>query len=266
MAYIKEYWNDKEKCADQAKIHTAKMEKEYGELIRKSIRDTIMYYPVFESKNDVKDVATEMIIDDVDSVSAVLKYSSPGGKMAVLNFSSYKNPGGMFINGSKAQEECLCHESFLYNVLSQIKDFYDWNNKHKNKALYLNRGLYSASILFIREEKHLQSETMRFCDVITCAAPNKSAAQKYQNVSDEENTKILKSRIKFVLDIAKDNDVNTLILGAYGCGVFGQNALEVASIFKEYLNTTHKCFRKVVFAVPNGRDKNLEAFRKVFGN
>ena len=68
-----------------------------------------------------------------------------------------------------------------------------------------------------------------------------------------------------MLDIAKYNDVDTLILGAYGCGVFGQNPKEVAEIFKECLNTTHKsCFNKVIFAIPDGRDNNLQAFEKVF--
>ena len=103
----------------------------------------------------------------------------------------------------------------------------------------MNRGLYSPNIIFYKDGNCVS------CDVITCAAPNKSTAQKYQNVSDEENTRVLRSRIKFVLDIAKDNYVDTLILGAYGCGVFGQDAKEVASIFKEYLNTTHKCFKKL---------------------
>ena len=83
-------------------------------------------------------------------------------------------------------------------------------------------------------------------------------------MSDEENTKVLRNRIKFVLDIAKDNNVSTLILGAYGCGVFGQDATEVANIFKECLTTTHKCFDTVVFAVPSGRDGNYEKFVKVF--
>lgn len=267
MAYIKEYWNDKEKRAEQARKHTKEMQNEYSGKIKESIRDTIYYFPEFKSKKNTENKDTEVIIDDIDSVSAILKYQKVtiNGRLAVLNFSSYKNPGGMFINGSKAQEECLCHESFLYNVLSQKNDFYEWNNQHKNKALYLNRALYSPNILFIRKhEDYLGIKTMKFCDVITCAAPNKSAAQKYQSVSDEENTEVLKSRIKFVLDIAKDNNVDTLILGAYGCGVFGQNPTEVASIFKEYLETTYKCFEKVIFAIPNGRDGNLEAFKEVF--
>lgn len=211
MAYIKEYWNNKEARAEQAKKHTKEMEKLYGDKIKESIRDTIIYGTNFVS-NKEHFCDMDIVIEDLDSVSAIMKYST-GRKMAVLNFSSYKNPGGMFINGSKAQEECLCHESFLYNVLSKlVEQFYDWNNQHKNKALYLNRGLYSPNIIFNRDGKIVS------CDVITCAAPNKSTAQKYQNVSDEENTKVLRSRIKYVLDIAKDNYVDTLILGAYGCG------------------------------------------------
>jgi len=261
MAYIKEYWENKDQRAQRARKHTTEMQKLHGDKITQSIKNTKIYDTDFICNGDIVnelEEPTKIIVADADTVMASGKYSD--GKTALLNFSSYKNPGGMFLNGSKAQEECLCHDSYLYNVLSQfVKDFYDWNNQHKNKALYLNRGLYTPNIVF----QYDGSEIYR--DVITCAAPNKSAAQKYQNVSDTENTKVLKSRIKFVLDIAKDNEVEVLILGAYGCGVFGQNPVEVAMIFKECLETTYKnCFRKVVFAIPSGRDGNLEAFKSVF--
>ena len=261
MAYIKEYWNNKEKRAEQARKHTKDMAEKYSRCIGTSILATkiydVDYFENVEFEEYIDEVNTEIIVEDIDSVGAVMKYGNPSS--AVLNFSSYKNPGGMFINGSKAQEECLCHESFLYNVLKEFQSgFYDWNNRHKNKALYLNRGLFSKGIWFFRGNSHVE------CCVITCAAPNKSTAQKYQSVSDEENTEVLRSRIKFVLDIAKDNNVDTLILGAYGCGVFGQDPKEVANIFKEYLDAEHKCFNKVIFAIPNGRDGNLESFKEVF--
>jgi len=258
MAYVKEYWTDKEKRAIKAKDHTMDMHNRYGKEIELSVSKTKIYDNPFVELNHADSVvkSTNIIIEDIDSVSAVLKYG--GENTAVLNFSSYKNPGGMFMRGSKAQEECLCHESFLYNVISRFSvPFYEWNNRHKNKALYTNRALYSP-IIFER------NGVVRMTNVITCAAPNKSAAQKYQNVSDEENCEVLKSRIKFVLDVARDNGVKTLILGAYGCGVFGQDATEVANIFKQYLDTEYKCFDTVVFAVPYGRDMNLLKFQEVF--
>lgn len=151
-----------------------------------AIKKTKIYDTDFQLSKDFKVNNTEIIVEESDTVRTGRKYSN-FGKVAILNFASYKNSGGMFINGSKAQEECLCHASYLYNVLSRfVANFYDWNNRHKNKALYLNRALYSPDILF------QFGEVLFKCDVITCAAPNKSAAQKYQNVSDEENSKALK--------------------------------------------------------------------------
>ena len=257
MAYIKEYWDNKEERARQARKHTKEMAEKYSKEIEESVKNTRIYNPTFYCLDKKEGRKTEIKVIDADTVHAGKIYNGEG-KVALLNFSSYKNAGGMFIKSSKAQEECLCHASYLYNVLSQFNDkFYDWNCSHKNRALYLNRGLYSPDIIFNGEFK---------CDVITCAAPNKSAAQKYQDISDEENREELKSRIRFVLDIAKDNNVDVLILGAYGCGVFGQNPKEVANIFKEYLNTTHKdLFSKVIFAIPDGKYGNFGAFKKVFG-
>ena len=145
MTYIKEYWTDKYKRAEQARKHTKDIAEKYSRRIGTSIFATkiydVDYFENIEFEEDIDKVNTEIIVEDIDSVGAVMKYGNPSS--AVLNFSSYKKPGGMFINGSKAQEECLCHESFLYNVLKEFKsDFYDWNNRHKNKALYLNRGLF----------------------------------------------------------------------------------------------------------------------------
>lgn len=259
MTYIKEYWSEKEKRAEYAKEHTKEMEQIYGENIKESVKNTVIYDTDFKCDKTYS-CETEIVVEAADSVSAVINYADGSkNRVAVLNFASYKNPGGMFINGSKAQEECLCYESCLYNVLVEfVSAYYDWNNKNKNRALYLNRGLYSPKIVFCKDKKSV------LCDVITCASPNKSAAKRYQKVTDRENTEVLKSRIKFVLDMAKENDVEILILGAYGCGVFGQDATEVAEIFKGYLETTHKCFKKVVFAIPEGKDKNFEKFKKVF--
>ena len=161
--------------------------------------------------------------------------------------------------GSRAQEEDLCHKSFLYNVLSAFTDtYYAWNIEHRNKGLYLNRGLYSPSILF---------EGKYYCDVITCASPNRSVFKRYKTVSEEENEQVLRSRLKFILDIAKENEVSVLILGAIGCGAFSQEANKVANIFKEYLDTEYKCFDKVIFAVPSAKGKkdNYGVFKDIFG-
>ena len=254
----KKYWVNKEERAGLALAHTKEMEDLYKNEIEDCINETEVYNAnskFIEKRLNDKQI---IIVDEIDSVGAIFKYVNINEITTVLNFASYNNPGGKFINGSKAQEECLCHESYLYNVLKGRIGYYKINHKNKNKCLYTDRALYSPNVRFTKECKDV------FCDVITCAAPNKIAAQKYYNVSDEENSEVLKERIEFVLKIAQDNGVDNLILGAYGCGVFGQDPLEVAKIFKEFLLGKYKCFNKVIFAIPNKLEINYRYFKRIF--
>lgn len=262
MKDISYYWADKVQRAVIAQEHTKQMNEQFASEIEESVMNSKIYSKDFKATTPARNLEeADIALDAVGSVEAIVACDSTDGKLAVLNFASYKNPGGMFINGSRAQEECLCHESFLYNVLSQIPNYYDWNEKHKNRALYENRAIYSPNIRF----EHSGIE--KYCDVITCAAPNFTAAAKYCNVDREENKKVLESRIRFVFEVAKQNQVDTLILGAFGCGVFGQNADDVAEIFINLLVTDYATeFKKVIFAIPiiNNDSVNYSKFQNMF--
>ena len=124
--------------------------------------------------------------------------------------------------------------------------------------MYQNKALYSRDVLFLHDKQEMK------CDVITCAAPNYKAAHRFQGVTPKENFTVLESRIKFIVDIAEEQQVETLILGAFGCGVFGQDPKEVAQLFKKYLNNT-SYIQKVIFAIPNSsRDFNYAIFKRIF--
>lgn len=250
------YFVKKHEKSSQAVAHTREVSEKYKKEIDFSKRNTIVYTESVRNLVKRTHVVPKNEVSEMDSVSAILK-NSDSGKIAVLNFASYKNPGGMFLEGSIAQEECLCHESFLYNILKEFPEYYEYNIQHKNKALYTNRCLYSKDIVFERDNVSCK------CDVITCAAPNFTTASKYCNVTEKENSKALRDRIKFVLDIAEDNKVDTLILGAYGAGVFGQSAEEVATLFKNIIESENYGFSKIVYAIISG--PNVNPFRKIFG-
>ncbi len=250
-----------------AEKHTKEMEKKFHKEILHSAQNARFYDGEVASVSSGKRnigrtgcMSLRHVVknQDVGTAIAENKMEHPDEKTAVLNFASYKEPGGRFIDGCMAQEEALCHASALYNVLKCSYSCYEWNRQHLNRALYLNRGIYSPEVPFVF------GGTMVKCDVITVAAPNKNAAQKYCKVTDEENSLVLRGRVRFVLDIAEANQVDTLILGAYGCGVFGQDPKEVAEIFLELLESGKYGFRKVVFPIPAGKDGNLAAFQEVF--
>ena len=258
------YFINKEQRAEKARNHTKLMEEKYSGEIKKCVENTVIYDSYNVSDSSYRTIDQSRIqLYSADSVSTILfekekdDLNRKNNKIAVLNFASFKNPGGMFYNGSSAQEESLCHESFLYNVLKRFENsYYKENKKHLNRALYQDRCLYSPSVVFQR------GDTLVECDVITCAAPNKKAAQKYQNVTDEENLKVLKNRIKFIFNVANMQNVETLILGAFGAGVFGQDPKEVASCFMAELATKKYNFKNVIFAVPRKNDDRFDQFNK----
>ena len=256
MSTVKEYWMNKKENEERAKTHTDAMQRLYAKEIADCVSHTRTYHSVsdFFPFSGITYGSPDVVVDDISTVDAIAKYMN--GHTAVLNFASYKEPGGKFLEGSMAQEESLCHASFLYNVLSQCPEYYRWNNEHKKRGLYENRALYSPRVRFFH------GRNTYVADVITCAAPNLSAARKYCAVLPEENRKVLNSRVQFLLDVAEREKVHTLILGAWGCGVFGQDPEEVAYTFKN--NLPKRNIRKVVFAIPAGNNKNFETFNKVF--
>lgn len=253
---INYYWNNKQNRANKAIEHTKQMETRYFNEINKSIDETKIYTSNiinFPFTNKVPNIQ----VVDIDSVGAIEKYSD--GKTAILNFASFSNPGGGFMIGSRAQEECLCHESFLYNVLKEFNEYYEWNRQHKNNSMYQHRALYSPNIIFEHNGKKL------FCDVLTCASPSISWAIKTKNTRILElNKNILKERIKMILDISAKENVETLILGAFGCGAFKQSPDLVSKYFNDLLHCgTYGNFKQVIFAIPQSIDKtNYDTFIK----
>lgn len=274
------YFVGKEERARVARSHTANMDEHYGSEISEAIRHSIVYSggnPNIFCRKDIQPMTsgeTKIEVIDSGTIEAIFKYKAEAESMGVLNFASYTHPGGMFMLGSKAQEECLCHASFLYNVLGSapLSDFYEWNNKHKNRGMYLDRAIYTPGVRFFDYENmtpvegHGAIPDSVTCSVITCASPNWSVAMRYGKFTKNENLEAVSKRVEFILHIAANFYVKTLILGAFGCGVFAQDATEMSTIFKYWLDGKYKnVFKHVVFAIPDSpRDRNYTSFKNTF--
>lgn len=208
-------------------------------------------------------VVPQVEVVEEDSASAVLRLGrgiASRCDMATLDFASFVNPGGGYERGAWAQEEALCSESFLYNVLSQKRDWYGENRRRNiNCELYRNRALVVPAVRFERDKYHSYS------DVIVCAAPNVVRARAEYHVSDDALVTAMRERIAFVMAIADQLGYDKLVLGAFGCGAFGWDAATVAELFRAELASGMHVASKVTFPVPRGRaDENLEVFQHAF--
>jgi uncharacterized protein (TIGR02452 family) len=188
--------------------------------------------------------------------------ASGGGHLACLNFASAKNPGGGFRNGSLAQEEALACASGLYPCLLKAPEYYE-RNRANHSALYLDLAIFSPQVPFFRDDAGILLEKPVLTSVITAPAPNAGVIEQNEpgNVRQVEPT--LRRRAELVLNIASAHQVDRLVLGAWGCGVFRNDPRTVARVFANLLKPPGKfagAFGEVVFAVFD-RSETLETYR-----
>lgn len=192
-------------------------------------------------------------------------------KIAVLNFANPNEPGGGVYRGAKAQEECLCRCSDLYNVLAQpyfMKHFYEYHYRNCD-YFFSDRLIYSPDVTVFKSDDLIPQmlENPFFVDVITCAAPY---LDDYNDATKEELLSVYKSRIKNILEVAMAKDVDCLVLGAFGCGAFHNNPILMSQAFADLLMGEQYAtyFEKVVFAIKSSGAfcPNLYSFKEAFSH
>lgn len=252
----------REAAAARARRHIADVEGRLASEVAASVASLRAYDSMPSPKVDEPALPDVSVVDE-DTVAAVLSRGrglASACDLAVLDFASFTSAGGGYERGAWAQEEAMCAESTLYNALATQKAWYAENRRRNiNCDLYRNRGLVVPRVRFDREKYH------SYADVIVVAAPNARRAREEYRVSDQALEQAMRDRVRFVLAIADDLGHKKLVLGAFGCGVFGWEALKVAEMFREELASGTHAATEVVFAVPRGRhDENLEKFEHAF--
>lgn len=248
--------------AKKASNHHEWIEANFQNETKNSIINSKIYIPEKCKKSNIGIKPIIQLID-IDTVSALYLIKDFYFNIGVLNFASFKYASGMYMSGSSAQEESLSHESNLYEILSYFNPTYYEKNRIDCKSgklnnLYADRGIYSPNVLFIRNNEKV------FTNIISVASPNmRLNYNNIKSISPIDNSIALDNRIKFILDIAETENLKTLILGSFGCGVFKQDPIEVASIFKKYLLSQKYNFTNIIFAIPNSNSNNYKVFASI---
>ena len=156
---------------------------------------------------------------------------NPAGKVAILNMASPLRPGGGVLSGATSQEEWLCARTTLYPSLRE--EFY---------RLPEVGGVYTSDVLVFRRWDEAASDLPKgdwfFVDVITAAMirlPDVDGEGDQARYAEEKDRELAVQKMRAVLRMAAANGVSKLVLGAWGCGAYGNPVGEVAKGWRRVL-------------------------------
>lgn len=240
-----------------------------ADALRDAVRGTVSY-PEGEALPRVVpgEHGTAFEVTNESTLDAARRLVLAGFRPVALNFASAKNPGGGFLNGARAQEESLCRSSGLYACI-RGNAMYTLHGPTSG-GFYTNAAIYSPGVPVFRTEAGELLDEAFPCGFVTAPAVNAGTflgtnpdPRKVQQVEAE-----MRDRVEKVLTIMAGHGHDVAVLGAWGCGVFKNDPVMVAGLFRDALHGRfHGVFARVVFAVLDWSDDRhfIGPFEKRFG-
>ena len=140
-------------------------------------------------------------------------------------------------------------------------------NRRGSSCLYSDWMIYSPRVPVFRNDDGSLTAKPYLVSFLTSPAVNAGVVKQREADKVHLIEPINKERARKFLWIANQNGHKTLILGAWGCGVFQNDPQMIARIFDELLKGEFvNCFERVIMAI---HDKTLtrkvyQAFVEVF--
>jgi uncharacterized protein (TIGR02452 family) len=223
--------------------------------------------PNFENREKANGFErTRVACANVDTLSACLSVQGP---VVALSFANAETPGGRYRTDGRAQEEDLCRcLPLLFPSLTASRSVY---------PLVPGRALLTRRVAMAREPGSYRqidpAKIQVFVDVVTAAMPCGQADHRPAGGWLGRESRAsggwafdVRRRIRAALWACEQSNCPDVVLGAWGCGAFGNPAAPVAALFKEVLTQEFTgVFRTVLFAVfdPLGTG-NLKPFANEF--
>ena len=225
---------------------------------------------ISEVKKKEKGADCKIEVRNEGTVDAVFRLSNGNQKnmsLGVLNFASAYNPGGGFESGATAQEECIAYCSDLYKKqVDGAWDYYEINRANRN-PLYTD-NMFMSNVTFFRNGNFTLISNPTMCNVLTSPAVNMGAIKIRTQENLDEAKVVMKNRMRKILYLFAYYDCKDLVLGAYGCGVFGNDPYDVARFWHELLfeEDMKGYFNTITFSILDrpGRDGNIPVFKNFF--
>ncbi len=241
---------------------------EIADLVERATTGTCSYPPgVSLPRAPLSDRETRFEVTNESTLAAAQRLVEAGYRPAALNFASAKHPGGGFLGGARAQEESLARSSGLYACLAG-RPMYDFHRAGSD-ALYSDYAIYSPDVPVFRDDDGTLLAQPYLCSFITAPAVNAKVVLERDRGRRTEIRDAMEMRIRKVLAIGAAHGHTVLVLGAWGCGVFGNDTREVAELFQRaFAYHFGGVFETIIFAVLDWSEEArfIGPFQKLFGS
>jgi uncharacterized protein (TIGR02452 family) len=218
---------------------------DWSEAVRAARKSKVSIAPESELPSRGPLVFAETIVQVANetTLGASKRLVDEGKRPLALNFANGSETGGGFLRGATAQEEALCRSSALYATL--VDDpMYDFHRDGELWAESSEWAILSPNVPVFRDDRGMELVPPWLLSMITCAAPYAPS------VGQPRSNDLLYRRIMRVMSIARAFGYVELVLGAWGCGEFGNDPMQTARDFRNVLEGEfHGAFREVVFAI-----------------
>ena len=238
--------------------------------------------------NDPKYAQTDLFVKNAHFYDVAVEMKNRGLNPMILDLANASMPGGAAANGrGNVQEEIMVYSSNLYEALKKLSDD---NAAHVRKVTAAG-GTYDSNFLprdggaiipgveFFRKwdgmgsrESYAFQEPVAF-DVFAAAAFRHKSRRDlgkgvdedvYPEIKDETTYwYMIKNKIRAMFAAAAENGNDSLVLGAFGNGAFGNPVPETVKVFREVLEEFKGYFKEIRFAVlcPKHDDRTYQGYK-----
>jgi uncharacterized protein (TIGR02452 family) len=170
-----------------------------------------------------------------------------GYNPAALNMASATSPGGGFLGGARAQEEYLARSSTLFACLSGSPMY---SADFSRNPFYADYVIYSPGVVVFRDDDGILLDKPYLFSVLTSPAVHAAAVHHYMPQRTGEIENAMWNRILKLFAVALLHGHKSLVLGAWGCGAFGNDGNMVAGLFRTALAENFAgAFERIAFAI-----------------
>lgn len=247
-------------------IYGGETEKEYTTLISKFDEWKKTHQNKFETR-----VIRHTKTDSLDAAVA-FKKANYTAKIVISNFANAVHVGGADNRGGKgSQEENLFRTTYLRVSLEEAERRINQNQTDKKLRALTGRYIKYYGAVVSKEVPTIKRSNEEF-GFVSATAPDlrkRRAEGKYFALQSDPTLirEVLYRKLVVVLMAAAMEGFDTVVLGAFGCGAFGNSPAMVSEVMKNILEEDRfkGVFSHIIFPIGQ-KDPNYLPFSKLIGH